>query len=145
MSEKYRILKVTGLALTILLACLYSQNRYGKLTLHECLTSPGQCEGAVLKLGNNTRTGTVHEDRFEILKGADKITVVGSAEGLKTNDYIEMIAVFHKEGYLELKDIYVRKLRVLKIVISVIPVLFVVWLFIKQYRFELTRRVFIQR
>lgn len=134
-----------GLALLILLGCLYSQYRYGNLTLHECLTSPDQCDGASLKLGNNTRAGKVREDGFEILKGDNKITVIGSADGLKTNDYVEMIAVFHKEGYLELKDIYVRKLRELKIFISVMPVLFVLWLFIKQYRFDLTRKAFIQK
>ena len=145
MSEKYKSIKVTGLLLTIILACLYSKSRYENLTLHECLTSPGQCEGAVLKLGNNTRTGKVHEDSFEIRNGADKITVVGSADGLKTNDYIEMIAVFHKEGYLELRDIYVRKLRMIKIVVSVLPVLLTTWLFARRYKFELSRRMFIEK
>ena len=79
------------------------------------------------------------------VNGSDKITVMGSADGLRTNDYIDAVVVFHKEGYLELKEIYVRKMRRLKIAISVLPVLLVMWLVLRQYKLDFRRRFFVEK
>ncbi len=144
--NKYYKIKIIVLIFIIFLACIYSQKKYcSEITLQECLLNPERLDMATLTFGNNTKVGKVQKDRFELLNGINKIAVIGSVEGLKTNDYIELISIFHKEGYLELKEIYVRKLRRIKVGVSVVPVLLIAWLVLKQYKFDFEKRVILER
>jgi len=54
-------------------------------------------------------------------------------------------AVFHKEGYLELEQAHVLKLRPLKMVLSVIPLLVITGVFLRIYRVRLKWPFFIER
>jgi hypothetical protein len=113
--------------------------------LEECLSAPKRFDGATLKLGNNTKAGTVRKNSFELLSGVNRITVMGSVEGLKTDDYVDIVTIFHKQGYLELKEIYVRKLRRLKIFLSIFPVLLLPCLILRQYRFDFSRNILVEK
>ena len=144
-SDKYYSAKVLSLILLIFTACFYSQHKYREFSLQDCLSNPEHGDGVTLKFGGNSKAGEVSEDRFELVRGKDKMTVMGRVGDLKKNDYIVMKAIFHKEGYLELKDIHVRKLRRLKIYLSVLPVFLVVGLILRQYKFDLKKRVLVER
>jgi hypothetical protein len=70
--------------------------------------------------------------------------VNGTIQELNKNDHIDIVAIFHKEGYLELKEFHVRKFRRSKIFLSILPILFVTWLFFRRYRFDKAKGIFVE-
>jgi hypothetical protein len=125
--------------------CFYSWVEYHELTLKECLSNPEPCHGATLRVGNESKARHVQNDRFELVKGTERITVYGAVNGLLEDDHVELNGIFHKEGYLELRKIYVRKLRQWKIVLSVLPIFLVAWMLSRKYRFDTKKRLFVER
>ena len=115
------------------------------MTLAECLANPDRFDNVPLSIGGGAKIGIVHKDRFQVATGENRIWVKGTAEGLVVNEYINLKAVFHKEGYLELEQAHVLRLRRLKIVLSVIPLLVITGLFLRIYRVRLQWPFFIER
>lgn len=146
-TNKYYGLKLSILIIWILSMCSYSHLRNpGSVSLQDCLEDPERFDKVVLTFGTNSKAGKVKKDRFELITNdGTKVTVFGSAKGLRENEYIDLETIFHKEGYFELKKIYVRKLRRLKIILSILPVLLVAWLFFTRYKFNLEKMRFVEK
>jgi hypothetical protein len=145
-SNRYLYIKVTLLMLTVAFLCFYSyREESAEVTLGDCMADPGYFDKTLLDIGGGAKVGRVGKDGFELLKGENKIWVKGVAEGLGVNEYINVKAVFHKEGYLHLGQAHVLKWRRLKIVLSVIPVLVIAGLFLRAYRVRLHWPIFVER
>lgn len=91
---------------------------------------------------------TVHEvmpDGFTIKQMGKVVKVFGMAESVSPNEYVYLQAVFHKGPWLDLKKIHVAKYRRLKIVTSVVPVVFIFFLFFREYKFNFVKIEFSER
>lgn len=146
-SDKYRIIKAITLITLIFSLCIYSRMKEdSSLTFQQCLLNPNKYDKVRLNIGHtDTKIGKVRKDGFELVESKDRISVMGNAKNLKENEYIYLQAIFHKEGYLELERIRIRRFRRLKMAVSVLPVLLVTFLFFKRYRFNFKTLVFVEK
>ena len=71
--------------------------------------------------------------------------VMGAAAGLVPGDEIGIRAIFHRQGYMTLQELHIRKLRIVKIIISIAAALIVAGLFLRRYRFTLRGFQFAER
>jgi len=146
-SDNHRYIKISLLLVALLLLCSYSQlkgrSMYVNLETH--LGRPEQFDGRRVILEDYVTVGSVFKDRFEIEQEGKKIMVMGTAEGLATGDEIEIRAIFHRQGYLTLEQLHIKKLRSVKIIISIAAALFITMLFFSRYRFSLDGFQFTER
>lgn len=146
-SDNHRYIKISLLLAALLLLCSYShwEGRRIYVNLETCLSASEQFDGRRVILEDYVTVGSVFKDRFEIEQEGKKIMVMGTAEGLAPGDEIEIQAIFHRQGYLTLEQLHIKKLRSVKIIISIAAALFVAMLFFSRYRFSLDGFQFAER
>ncbi len=84
--------------------------------------------------------GEFYGDGFLLLqKNRPSMRVVCDTTGLMKNHYIGLSAIYHKEGYLEADSIIVARRRRSKIWLSVIPVILIAGLLLRDFRFDRKR------
>lgn len=124
---------------------------YGKLyfpatTLQMCLQNPEIHDGKTINIGNEATVQKLTKDGFIIRQLGRTIPVKSSTvESLKPGVFINFTAVFHKEGWLEAKQVHVMKKRRVKIWISVLPVIVIFILFFNQFKFNFSHCYFEKR
>jgi hypothetical protein len=146
-SDNYRYIKISLLLSALLLLCSYSQLKGLSMyvNLETRLSAPEQFDGQEVILEDYVTVTSVFKDRFEIEQEGRKIMVMGTAAGLAPGDEIEIRAIFHRQGYLTLEQLHIKKLRSVKIIISIAAALFVFMLFFSRYRFSLDGFQFAER
>ncbi len=142
---RHRWLKTAGL-----LAVLAGFTVYGYLynpggKLGKCLANPERYDGRIIGVGTEARVVELLPEGFVIQELGKKIRVIGDLPKASPGDYIRIRAVFHKEGYLELEQLYVAKGRQTKIFISIVPALLVIFLLFRTYRFDWRQLLFRER
>ena len=134
------------LAVTLVAAtCFYSYFASPLPSLRDCLSVPQSCDGKVLSTNAGGKVEGVEAWGFWVRNGDQRVRVMGRAPDVRVGDTVFLEAVFHQEGYLELQQIYVSKYRDVRIWISLPAVAWVIWVFWRTYRFDLTRRVLVPR
>jgi hypothetical protein len=123
---------------------------YGKLfnpavTLEMCLEDPERFDGKLIGVGMEATVVELLSEGFIIREMGKTIKVIGTAEDIKPGDYITISAVFHKEGWLDLKASYVATYRRLKMVVSLFPALLIIASFFIKYRFDFVQFEFCER
>ena len=150
MSEKFSILhnrwvRISGLLL-ILAGLLYYGHRFNpEIKLSMCLKNPTRYDGREIPVGTEARVIKRLADGFILQEMNHTIHVKGANQEISPGEYVRIRAIFHKEGYLELKRIYVAKGRRLKIFLSIVPAVLVLSLLFKIYRFDWRRMLFTER
>jgi hypothetical protein len=146
-SNGNRIAKVCCLFTALFILCVYSywEGTKQEVTVEKCLSNPLQYDGKEIILEDHILVLAVFKNQFEIYQGGSKMMVTGTADGLTPNDNISLKAIFHRQGYGTLQELYIHKLRKHKIIISLGAVIFVVGLFLKRYRFSLKKLCFVER
>ncbi len=132
------------LALLLALTALvyYGYLHYPGITLRMCVEDPLRYDGRAIGVGTETTVAALFADGFLIHHMGDTFRVLGDPGDAEPGDFIQMRAVFHCEGYLELQRLHVAKYRRLKIIVSIAPVVLVAFLFLKHYRFNWGRCLF---
>ncbi|MDI6793510.1 MAG: hypothetical protein QME81_11705 [bacterium] len=145
-SNKNRGLKIFLLSGVILLGCLYGWHSRPECEtwFQDGLADPEQFDGKEI-VAFYKEVKFLTEDGFQLKDGKDEIPVTGQIPGVKEGDFISLTAIFHREGYLELKRFHIHYGRQLKQVVSLVPFLLILIFFFKQYRFDWKRKVFTQR
>ena len=123
---------------------------YGKqynptVTLQMCLQNPHQYDGILLNVGGEAKVAAVSEGRFTIEQLGKRIEVVGFHPEIKPDEFVMLEAVFHQEGWLELRRVYVAVFRRYKIYVSLLPLVIVFILFLRSFRFDCRRMFFYER
>jgi len=146
-SDNHRYIKISLLLAALLLLCSFSQlkGRRMYVNLETHLSGPELFDGISITLEDYVTVSSVSGDRFEIEQEGNKVMVMGTAEGLAPGDEIEIRAIFHRQGYLTLQQLHIKKLRRVKIITSIAAALFVAWLFFSRYRFSLDGFQFVER
>ncbi len=140
-SDRHRILKIVLLAIALAGLIFYARTAKVELTLSQCLTDPGLYDGREVPVGLEAKVVEVRPDRLRISQlgglidvkvppGFDSIVPRGTRlEDLQPGQFVQARTVFHRGGYLELRELRVASLRKIKILVSILPVLLVaVWL-----------------
>lgn len=137
-SNKFRFWKMTVLLALILALCYYGllTGPDTVLTIEECMED-STCNDVELIVAYY-KVGTVYPDRFELLVGDGAVMVEGSPEDAIEGDYVSVRGLLKEQGYLTLEEIHVHKHEELKYVISLIPLPFVLWFFLRE--FEISRK-----
>jgi len=146
-SDNHRYIKITLLILILAVLCQYSF-REGKriyIDLGICLANADRFDGREIVLEDYVYVSSVSKGRFAIEQEGSRIPVMGAPEELAPGDEIALRAIFHREGYLTLQELHIKKLRTIKIIISLAASLFVAVLFLKSYRFTLKDLQFVER
>jgi len=141
----FRILKVLVLALVLLALSLYGKFFDPTITLQMCLQNPQKYDGALIEIGTETTVKEILADGFTIEQMGKVVKVAGKTENISPNKFVSLQVVFHKGPWLELKKSHIAKYRRLKIAVSVIPALFIFFLFLREYTFRFKRFEFIER
>jgi hypothetical protein len=146
-SDNYRYIKITLLIVILSVLCAYSyrESKRRYVDLGMCLANAGQFDGKEILLEHYVTVSSVFKDRFEIDQEGEKILVMGVAAGLAPGDEIAIRAIFHQQGYMTLQELHIRKLRIVKIIISIAAALLVTGLFLRRYRFTLRGFQFAER
>ncbi|MEW5766338.1 MAG: hypothetical protein AB1797_01755 [bacterium] len=145
-SNKNRGLKISFLSGLIVLGCLYGWQARPKCEtwFQDGLAEPERFDGKEV-VAFTKKVKFLRKDGFQLKDGKDEIPVRGQIPGLKEGDYLSLTAIFHREGYLELKRFHIHHGRQLKRVVSLPPFLLILILFFKQYHFDWKRKVFVPR
>ena len=99
-------------------------------------------DGRTIAIGTEITVQEILQDGFTIKQFGHIIKVKGQAENIAPDDFITLSAVFHKQGWLELKSYHIAKNRRFKIFVSIFPALLVLVIFFKSFRFDFKRFVF---
>ncbi|NLP12386.1 hypothetical protein GX408_18445 [bacterium] len=135
MSRFFRI----ALYLTLMTGLIWYGRQYNPfLTLAMCLAEPEKYHGARIEVANETIVQQVFGDCFTVCYLGRTVTVIGDTTGVRPNEFISMIAVFDRSGYLHLEAKHIALHRRWKIWVSVLPVLFFLALFLHRYRLNLS-------
>ena len=114
---------------------LYGHFFFPFVTLRMCLADPERYNGTTIVIGNEATVKQVFQDGFSIVQMNRVVRVFGPTD-VKPNEFVVLRAVFHKDGWLEAKEIKVAKKRRAKIWLSVMPALFFSLYFLKRFRFN---------
>ncbi|MDZ7723133.1 MAG: hypothetical protein U5R06_10095 [candidate division KSB1 bacterium] len=141
-----RLIRITIYIAVLTGLILYGYIHIPDITLQMCLQDPDRYDGTTITVGNEATVKNLTHDGF-IIKQRGRLIPVNSARvnDLKPGVFINFSAVFHKPGWLQAKEIHIMKQRRLKIWVSVIPVIVVVILFFRHFRFDFKNRQFEKR
>lgn len=110
-----------------------------------CLKDPLRYDGQEIGVGTEATVVEILPDGFLLHEMGQTIRVEGDPQNASQGDFVRMRAVFHKQGYLELKHLYVAKGRRLKILVSIVPALLILFFVLRTYRFDWKQLLFIER
>ncbi|MFB0565714.1 MAG: hypothetical protein ACETWK_08565 [Candidatus Aminicenantaceae bacterium] len=140
-----RWINILGLLVVLICLVLYGYLSRDPVTLDKCLNNPIQYDGKDINVSIEATVVKLLSDGFFVRQMGRAIRVVGDPQNASVGDFVVMLAVFHKEGYLELKSLRVAKGRRLKVLISIPPALLVLFLLFWTYRFDLRLLLFKER
>ena len=124
-SNTGRRYKVALSLAAIILLCFWSQQNAPLPTLTDCLAGPLACDGKLLSTDAGGKVESVEAWGFWLRNGGQRIRVVGQAPDVRAGDTIFLDAIFHKEGYLDLRNLYVSRYRWWRILVSLPALLYV--------------------
>ncbi len=128
--------------LFILLVCLsfYGKYHHPWLNLQTCLNNPQGYDGHLITSYSEPQIGQLYDNGFQLnQKHLPSIRVLADTSGLIEGEYVGLTAIFHEDGYLTATSIHVAHRRRYKIWVSVIPVLLVGLVLIRNFRFDRKR------
>lgn len=140
-----RWIQICGLLILLALLVLYGYRENPFVTLRMCLGDPHQYDGQEINIAQEATVAQLLTNGFLLRQMDQIIRVQGDSQNASPGDYVRMKAIFHKENYLELKRLYVAKGRRLKMIVSVVPVMYILFLFFKTYRFDCFDMLFKER
>lgn len=150
MNERLKLSRNRLILNFVLLLVLVGLIYYGyrnnpAVTLQMCQNDPLRYDQKEIDVGTEAKVVEVLPDGFLLKEMGRTIRVKGDHQNVSQGDSVRMQAVFHKEGYLELKRLHVAKGRRLKIFISIVPALLVLFFLFRTYRFDWHLMLFIER
>lgn len=141
-SGRNRWILIFGLFLSLVALVWYGYRFNPRVTLQMCLDDPLKYDGMEIGVGTEAKVTQLLPDGFIAKEVGHTIRVKGNPQNASLGDFVRMRAVFHKEGYLELKRFQVAKGRYTKIVVSIAPALLVLFLLFRTFKFDWRRMLF---
>jgi len=137
---KNKLILILILLVILILPCLYTGWTHPWLNIEECLQNPKKYDGKLITEYWEAKIGEIYSDGFQLIqRHAPYIRVYCDTTGLKTGEFVGLKAFFNKNGYLRAEKVTMAHNRKYKIWLSVIPVIFVLFLFIRYFNFNLKK------
>ena len=131
-----RWMRIFALACILTALVVYGYYHNPNVTLEMCLANPEKYDGYTISISTEPTIAEIHDGWFIFNQLGRRHKVIGDAGSGSVGDFFSMKAVFNKDSDIELVGLHIAKARRWKIVVSILPVLVVVFLFIKYYRFN---------
>lgn len=123
----------------------YGYRNNPSLSLEMCLRDPLRYDREEIGVGTEAKVVEILPDGFLLKEMGRTIRVKGDPQNASPGDFVRLRAVFHRQGYLELKHLYIAKGRRFKIYISIVAALLILFLVLRTYRFDWRRMFFTER
>lgn len=143
--EPWRLLRAAIYALILAASMKYGATNHPRVTLDLALANPQKYDNMLVDTVVEGRVFSVEQNGIILRSGEHLIPVRGRIESADPGDFISLRALFHKQGWLELKEARVAKGRRGKIVLSALTATVVLCLFVRHYRFDFRRLFFLER
>jgi len=132
-SNRFRKLKIIIPLLSILVLVFYAQIQGPRLYpgYKEAKLSPQRFIGKSLNFGGKIEE--INQDYFLIKIDKQPVKIIGSIEKNKLHYLITGKALYQADGSLKLSQYHTSNLRQYKILLSIIPILAIGYLFLKEY------------
>jgi hypothetical protein len=140
-----RFARVAVLLMALVALIWYGAAHNPTVTLAMCLAEPERYDGRRIEVANETVVQDILDHGFTIRYLGKTILVKGETAGVKKGEFLSLIAVFHKEGWLELEKFHIAIYRRWKIWVSVLPVILFAFMFVRRYRFDFGRMLWQER
>lgn len=144
-SDKFRLGKVSIIAILILVMCYYGYltGPDSELTYQDCISDAEYFDGHEISL-SFARVSDITPDHFDLITGDETVTVRGNVKALnlKKGDFVSLKAIYKKEGFLELKEIHVHTHEFIVFPLSFISLLIVAYFFFKEFKFDFKKLLF---
>ncbi|MBN1783033.1 hypothetical protein JW948_18000 [bacterium] len=114
--------------------CFYGMTHPPYLSLETCLNNPGKYDGRTVTYISEPYIREIKPDGFLLQHRAGTIRVLSDTTGLRVNEYVGLVAVYHREGFLEARQIMISKNRRYKIIFSIFPVLLIAVLLLRHFK-----------
>ncbi|MBN1559267.1 hypothetical protein JW998_03410 [candidate division KSB1 bacterium] len=141
---RYRLLRVAVYFSSLVLLVLYGRFFHPFVTLQMCLADPEKYDGVTIHVGNEAVIVEVLPDGFSLEQLGRRVRVLGPRD-VRVGEFIILNAVFHKEGWLEVKRMRIAEKRRAKIWLSVFPAVFICIYFVARFRFDFRTLYFEER
>ena len=134
-SNRFLFGKIMVTLVLILSLCYYGllEGPETELTFQKCMKNPEYYDGVELIISYH-KVGMISPEHFELLVGNSTVIVMGKAGEAVEGDYVSVRTKFEKEGFLNLEEIHIHKGRRLKYALSLLPLPFVFWFFVSDYK-----------
>ena len=142
-TDKFRFLKIIAPLLIILVIVIYGEIK-GPLLFPgflEVRKNPQQFINKKISFGG--KIIKIDKNYFLIEIRKKPVKVLGSLEKNKLNYSINGKAIYLTDGSLKATNFHLSNLRIYKIILSIIPIIFIAYLFLKQYQFDFKKMKFI--
>ena len=131
-----RISALLLLPVVMILLSIHGQRNDPSINLRKCLQDPIRFDLQTITIGTETTVKKIEDDHFVISQIGADLKIFGTCPEMRENDFVQLVGVFHKEGWLELESCYVARYRRIKIWISIFPIIFVGVIFLKEWRWQ---------
>ena len=130
---------IIGLCLSVLLILWVRSIFFNPwINLDACLEHPQKYHGRQITQFREPRILEITGDGFILgQKQLPPVLVRCDTSGLRVQEYVGLVAFFHKDGYLTADRVQIAEKRRIKIWMSTFPLFFVLILFIRYFRFDL--------
>lgn len=149
--DKFRVIKIILCLLILVIMGLWNSHKYmtDEMTLSKCKADPVRYNLQLIKIKQDATVTNTTEDSITVNSRGITIPVKFPdneiIEKSLTGEFISILGVFHKEGYLEAEKYHVHRHRRIKVLVSTIPVLVFLMIFIANFKFNFKRFIFENR
>ena len=143
-SSLRRFLRAAVYTLILAASLKYGAMNHPRVTLELALANPQRYDKVLVDTVVEGRVFSVEQNGIILRAGEHLIPVRGRIESANPGDFIFIRALFHEQGWLELKAARVAKGRRSKIVLSALAAAAVLCLFVRHYRFDFRRLLFLE-
>lgn len=124
---------------------LYGRYEYPVISLQTCLQHPQRYDQKIINIGNEAVIEQVKEDGFFIRYLHHLIYVEGTASNLRVGEYVYLRARFIAPDRLSLIALHIAAGRRMKIWLSIIPAVVIIFWFFRRFRWRFTSFTFTER
>lgn len=142
-SNRFRAIKIFISLLLIMLSIIYGEIKGPQLFpgFLETRKNPRQFINKEISFGG--KIIEINKNYFLIEIEKKPVKILGSLEKNKLNYSINGKAIYLADGSLKLLKFHLSNIRIYKIILSIFPILFIGYLFFKEYRFDKKTYLFV--
>ena len=137
-----RVTRIFIWLLFLIFFMIWGKINFPYVTLKDCLREPRKYNGYTITIGTETTVNKITSRGFYIKYLGKFFYVQGLADNLHVNEFVTLRAKFTSPDRLELVDLRPAKYRRIKILASVLPVIVILLLFLRAYRFHFVKFYF---